>query len=97
MRVAILDDYQNAATESADWSEVAGRAQITVFTGHLSDTQGVIDRLVPFDAMCVMRERTPLPRATLKRRYFTREICRTFYGNMARSVADWMAAHGPAG
>ena len=31
IRIAILDDYQNAALEMADWSPLAGRAEITVF------------------------------------------------------------------
>ena len=31
MRVAILDDYQNVALSMADWSDVAARAEITVF------------------------------------------------------------------
>src|SRR3982750_1252586 len=51
----------------ADWSPVAGRAEITVFNDHLTDTEAVIDRLLPFDAVCVMRERTPLPREILER------------------------------
>ncbi len=67
MKIAILDDYQNVALEMADWSSVAKRAEITVFTDHVADTEAVIDRLLPFDAICVMRERTPLPREVLER------------------------------
>src|SRR3954453_4421114 len=51
----------------ADWSSVANRAEITVFTDHVADTEAVIDRLLPFDAICVMRERTPLPRDVIER------------------------------
>ena len=36
IRIAILDDYQNAALEMADWSPLAGRAVITVFNDHES-------------------------------------------------------------
>jgi phosphoglycerate dehydrogenase-like enzyme len=67
MRVAILDDYQNVALSMADWSEVAARADITVFTDHLADQDAVVQRLAPFDVVCVMRERTPLPRAVIER------------------------------
>jgi len=67
MRVAILDDYQNVALSMADWSEVAARADITVFTDHLADQDAVVERLVPFDVVCVMRERTPLPRTVIER------------------------------
>ena len=34
IRIAILDDYQNASLEMADWSPLAGRAVITVFDAH---------------------------------------------------------------
>jgi phosphoglycerate dehydrogenase-like enzyme len=67
MRVAILDDYQNVALSMADWSEVAARAEITVFTDHLAGQDAVVQRLSDFDVVCVMRERTPLPRAVIER------------------------------
>ena len=67
MQVAILDDYQNVALSMADWSEVAARADITVFTDHLADQDAVVQRLTPFDVVCVMRERTPLPRSVIER------------------------------
>ena len=66
-KIAILNDYQNVALEMADWSSVTDRADITVFSDHLADTEAVIDRLLPFDAICVMRERTPLPRDVIER------------------------------
>jgi len=65
--IAILDDYQHVALEMADWSSVAARAAITVFDDHLADPDRVVERLRPFDVVCVMRERTPLPRAILDR------------------------------
>jgi phosphoglycerate dehydrogenase-like enzyme len=66
-KIAVLDDYQNAALESADWSVLSGRTDITVFQDHLDDTDAVIERLLPFDIICVMRERTPLPRNVVER------------------------------
>jgi phosphoglycerate dehydrogenase-like enzyme len=67
IRIAILDDYQNVALEMADWSPLAGRADITVFNDHLSNLDEIVDRLLPFDVVCLMRERTPLPRAVIER------------------------------
>ena len=67
MKVAILDDYQNFALEMADWSSIAGRAEITVFNDHLADPDAVVERLLPFDVICVMRERTPLLRGVIER------------------------------
>ena len=66
-QVAVLDDYQNAALESADWSVLRDRVDITVFQDHLADPDAVIERLLPFDVVCVMRERTPLPRKVIER------------------------------
>src|SRR5467141_3415128 len=66
-KIAVLDDYQNAALESADWSVLRDRADITVFQDHLDDTDAVIERLLPFDIICVMRERTSLPRDVIVR------------------------------
>jgi len=67
MKVAIFDDYQNVALRIADWSSVASRAEITVFNDHVVDPEAVIERLMPFDVICVMRERTPLPREIIER------------------------------
>jgi phosphoglycerate dehydrogenase-like enzyme len=60
--IAVLDDYQNVALDLADWSPLKDRANITVFSDHVSDEQQVLERLRPFDVVCVMRERTPLTR-----------------------------------
>src|SRR6266853_3824425 len=67
MHVAILDDYQNVALEMADWSSVAGRAEIAVFNDHVADPEAVVERLLPFDVICIMRQRTPLPREIIER------------------------------
>src|SRR5271169_3227901 len=67
IRIAILDDYQNVSLEMADWSPLAGRAVITVFNDHLSQFDEIVERLLPFDVVCVMRERTPLSRTVIER------------------------------
>src|ERR1700752_5188391 len=66
-RIAVLDDYQGVALASADWSVLRDRAEIAVFHDHLADPVAVIERLRPFDVVCVMRERTPLPRNVIER------------------------------
>ena len=66
-KIAVLDDYQNVALESVDWSVLRDRADIAVFQNHLADPEAVIERLLPFDVVCVMRERTPLPRNVIER------------------------------
>src|SRR6476620_8546499 len=66
MKVAVLDDYQNVALRLADWSAVRRHAEITVFNDHVADPSAVVDRLRPFEVVCVMRERTPLTREILQ-------------------------------
>jgi phosphoglycerate dehydrogenase-like enzyme len=66
VKVAILDDYQNVALSMADWSPLANLAEITVFNDHVADAGKLIQRLLPFDVVCVMRERTPLSRAVIE-------------------------------
>src|SRR6266436_3496228 len=58
VKIAILDDYQNVALSIGDWSAVAKKADITVFNDHIDQTDALIERLLPFDAICVLRERT---------------------------------------
>ena len=52
--IAILDDYQNVALQMADWSRLEGKAKITVFNDHVADTDALVERLKPFDILCVM-------------------------------------------
>ena len=67
MKIAILDDYQNVGLKMTDWSALSGRAEIAVFNDHVADRSALVERLLPFDVVCVMRERTPLPREVLER------------------------------
>jgi phosphoglycerate dehydrogenase-like enzyme len=66
VQVAVLDDYQGVALQSADWSPLNGKTSITVFRDHLSDSTALIERLKPFNVLSVMRERTPLTRALIE-------------------------------
>jgi phosphoglycerate dehydrogenase-like enzyme len=67
MRLAILDDYAHAALASADWAGVSSKLQITVFDHPFSGLEAAAQALAPFEVLCVMRERTPFPRALIER------------------------------
>ena len=67
MRVAILDDYQGVALGLADWSSLHPRAQIQAFADHVDDLDTLAKRLHVFDAIVLMRERTPFPRALFEK------------------------------
>jgi phosphoglycerate dehydrogenase-like enzyme len=65
-RCAVLDDYQNVALSMADWSAVTGDVDVTVFNTPLGDSEAVAKALQGFDIVCIMRERTPFPRALIE-------------------------------
>lgn len=67
MQVAILDDYQGVALGMADWRSLDPRAQIQAFADHIEDLDTLAKRLHVFDAIVLMRERTPVPRALFER------------------------------
>jgi phosphoglycerate dehydrogenase-like enzyme len=64
-KVAVLDDYQNVALQMADWSAVQDRTDLTVYNYHVADETAIVKRLLPYQVVCVMRERTPLTRQIL--------------------------------
>lgn len=67
IKLAILDDYVKAARASADWDRLDARVEITAFERPFSGLEDAAATLAPFDVLCVMRERTPLPRALIER------------------------------
>src|SRR5258708_26996442 len=86
-KIAVLDDYQNVTLESADWSVLRDRGDIAVFQDHLADPDAVVERLLPFDVVCVMRERTPLPRNVIERLPNLKLIASTGAANASIDVA----------
>ena len=67
LKIAILDDYQGVALSMADWSSLQAMGEITAFGDHVDDEDLLVQRLLPFDVVCVMRERTPLTRSVINR------------------------------
>ena len=67
MRIAVLDDYFDAARHLADWSPMTGRADIQVFTEPLGGEDNAAKRLADFEIIVGMRERTPFPAALIRR------------------------------
>jgi len=67
MRIALLDDYFNAARDLADWSQLDGRADITVFTEPLGGEENAAKVLADFEIIVGMRERTPFPGTLIRR------------------------------
>jgi phosphoglycerate dehydrogenase-like enzyme len=61
-RCAVLDDYQNVALASADWSVVTGDVDVTVFNKPFASADEARRALAGFQIVCAMRERTPFRR-----------------------------------
>jgi phosphoglycerate dehydrogenase-like enzyme len=66
LELAILDDYQRCALDVADWSAVKALANITVFDRPFESLEAAKAALKPFDVICLMRERTAVPRALIE-------------------------------
>ncbi len=92
VRVAILDDFADAARRMADWSRLDGRAELTVFTDNVTGP-ALLDRLLPFDAVVAIRERTRFPRALVERLPLLRLIATTGMRNLGIDL-DACAEHG---
>jgi phosphoglycerate dehydrogenase-like enzyme len=91
VRIAVLDDYQEVARSSADWSALDGRAEVTVFTSHMAGHDVLARHLAPFDVIVAMRERTPFPAALLARLPALKLLVTT---GMRNAAIDLAAARG---
>lgn len=87
MRIAVLDDYQGVARDLADWSRLEEKAEIEVFRDTITDEEALVERLEPFEVICAMRERTPLPAALLERLPNLKLIVSTGHRNASIDVA----------
>jgi phosphoglycerate dehydrogenase-like enzyme len=66
-KVAVLDDWQDVAKTSADWSKLQARAEIVFFPDAFENEDAAAARLAAFDIVLSMRERTPLPASLINR------------------------------
>jgi phosphoglycerate dehydrogenase-like enzyme len=87
MRVAILDDYQQVALASADWSAVRELAEIHVFAQHIARTDALVSALEPFDVVVAMRERTAFDAERLNQLPRLRLLVTTGMANAAIDLA----------
>jgi phosphoglycerate dehydrogenase-like enzyme len=87
MRVAILDDYQQVALASADWSAVRALGEITVLREHIARTDALVRVLEPFNVIVAMRERTRFDAERLGRLPQLRLLVTTGMGNAAIDLA----------
>ena len=60
LKVAILDDYQNVSQQFVDIEKLSGKYEIKIFSEPFADEAEVLEQLADFEALLVMRERTPM-------------------------------------
>ena len=66
LKVAILDDYQNAFEEIVDVTNFKDKFDFKIFNEAFNDENEVIEALKEFEALFIMRERTPITKNLLE-------------------------------
>lgn len=66
MKIAILDDYQDACRTLQAWRHLDGH-EVTVFRDTVKDEDRLVERLKPFEAVVLIRERTRFTASLLER------------------------------
>ena len=60
LKVAILDDYQNISQQFVDLEKLSGKYEFKIFSKPFIDEADAIEQLADFEALLIMRERTPM-------------------------------------
>tara|TARA_Y100001970_G_scaffold183936_1_gene223698 strand:- start:733 stop:1683 length:951 start_codon:yes stop_codon:yes gene_type:complete len=60
LKVAILDDYQNVSQQFVDLEKLSGKYEFKIFSEPFVDEADILDQLADFEAVLIMRERTPM-------------------------------------
>ena len=60
LKVAILDDYQNVSQQFVDLEKLSGKYEFKIFSEPFIDESDALDQLDDFEALLIMRERTPM-------------------------------------
>ena len=61
-KVAVLDDYQNVTCKFADWNTLSKKIELKVFNKYIGKDIDLVNQLFDYEILCLMRERTPLPK-----------------------------------
>ena len=60
LKVAILDDYQNVSQQFVDLEKLSGKYEFKIFSEPFIDEADALEQLSDFEALLIMRERTPM-------------------------------------
>ena len=60
LKVGILDDYQNVSQQFVDLEKLSGKYEFKIFSEPFLNQDDAIEQLSDFEALLIMRERTPM-------------------------------------
>ena len=60
LKVAILDDYQDVSQQFVDLEKLSGKYEFKIFSEPFTDEADALEQLADFEALLIMRERTPV-------------------------------------
>ena len=60
LKVAILDDYQDVSQQFVDLEKLSGKYEFKIFSEPFTDEADALEQLADFEALLIMRERTPI-------------------------------------
>ena len=66
IKVAVLDDYQDAFRQIVDLEKYKDKFNFKVFNNPFSDENEAIIELEDFEALFIMRERTPMTQSLIE-------------------------------
>lgn len=87
LRCAVLDDYQNVALRSADWSVLAPRVEVRTVSRPLAGAGDLAAVAGDCEILVIMRERTPFPAEAFERLPNLRLLVTTGRRNAAVDLA----------
>jgi phosphoglycerate dehydrogenase-like enzyme len=67
VKVAVLDDWQRVARQSADWTALLARSDLFFFHEAFDNEDRAASALADFDILMTMRERTAFPASLVRR------------------------------
>jgi len=67
IKVGILDDYQNVTHKFADWGPLIEKIDLNIINEYIGNDNNLSEQLKDYHVLCLMRERTPLPKELINK------------------------------
>jgi len=87
VRLAILDDFEDVALKLADWDSLGPEFKIDVFHDNIKDEAALVKRLLPYEILVIMRERTRFPARLIEKLVNLKLLVTTGARNLAIDLA----------